>query len=91
MLLNSCGPEFVDSSSDFMNWAAFLVSLGLVNISSRHILPNATFLLVSSHILFLFRVCRHPISGCFADCSPRVREHSSESKPGNFFECENIS
>lgn len=73
-----------------MNWAAFLVSLWLINISSRHILPNATFLLFSSHILFLFRVCRHSISGCFADCSPRLQEHSGESKPGSFFECENF-
>lgn len=73
-----------------MIWVAFLASLGLVNISSRYILPNATFLLFFPHILFLFRVCRHSISGCFADCSPRVQEHSGESKPGNFFECENF-
>lgn len=74
-----------------MNLAAFLASLGWVNISSQHILSNAAFLLASSHMLFLFSVhIRHSISRCCADCDPRLQGHSSESKAGNFLECRNF-
>lgn len=71
------------SPNGFMNSAAFLANLGLVNISSQHIRPNATFLLPSSNILFLFRVYRrHSISKYFANCSPRLKALFGESKPG---------
>ena len=74
-----------------MNWAAFLTNFGLVSISSQLILPNATFLLSSSHIRFLFWVCkRHSTSRCFADCRPRLQGHSGESKPGTFLEWRNF-
>ena len=74
-----------------MKWAAVLANLGWVSISSQHILPNAAFLLSSSHVLFLFPTCmRHSISTWFADCIPRLQGHSGESKPRTFLEFRNF-
>ena len=79
------------SPGDFINWAAFLANLGLINISSQPILPNATFLLSSSYIISLFRVCRrHSTSKCLADCIPLLQGHFGESKPGTFLKCRNF-
>ncbi len=88
--------NFVDlnwsiSSSNFINWAASLVNFGWVNMSSQLILPNAAFLLSTSHVLFLFPVyARHSTSTCLADCTPHLQGHSGESNPGTFLECSNF-
>ena len=79
------------SPRDFMNCAAFLANFGWVNISSQLIRLKATFLLSSSQILFLFRMCiRHSISTYLADCSPRLQGYSGDSTPGTFLECKNF-
>lgn len=78
--------------SDFINCTAFLVNFGVISICSQLILPKATFLLPSSHLLFLFPLCaRHLISRCLADCNPRLHEHSGESIPRTFLESWNFS
>ena len=88
--------NFVDlnwsiSSSNFINWADFLVNFGWVNISSQLILPNAAFFLSTSHVLLFFLVyTRRSPSTCLADCTPRPQGNSGESNPGTFLECKNL-
>lgn len=54
MLIETCEPEFVDQSNNFMNWAAVSVNLRRVNISSQLILPNADLLPSLFYVSFLF-------------------------------------